>query len=139
MHILEIPNFKSCIGIGQLRLLTDVKLSADHVVVLDHAPNCVHFSREGHLLSSCVPQGKTPVSLVYGPSFFCLDAANNIVISDYSNHAIKIFTELGEHIHTIGREGNGKREFVYPSGVCISKLGILCVVSENPNYALQCF
>ena len=132
--------FKSCIGIGQLRFPRDVKISANRVVVLDHGSNCVHFfSRDGHLLSSCVPRGGTPGSLVATPYFLYLDAANNIIISDNSNHDIKIFTESGEHIHTIGRKGEGKGEFICPSGFCISKFGSICVVSESPNYPLQCF
>ena len=132
--------FKSCIGIGQLKYPTDVKLSDNRVVVLDWSPNCVHFfSRDGHLLSSCVSRGREHGSLVYFPFFFCLDAVNNIIISDNSNRAIKIFTELGEYIHTIGREGEGKGEFINPFGICISNLGNIFVVSENPNYPLQCF
>ena len=58
--------------------------------------------------SACVSRGRKHGSLVGTPFFFCLDAANNIIISDFSNHAIKIFTELGQHIHTLGRKGNGK-------------------------------
>ena len=132
--------FKSGIGIGQLRFPTDVKISANRVVVLDRSPNCVHFfSRDGHLLSSCIPRGGSPGSLVDLPYFLCLDAADNIIISDNNNQAIKIFTESGEHIHTIGREGEGKGEFICPYGVCISKFGDICVVSQSPNYPLQCF
>ena len=132
--------FKSCIGIGQLKYPKDVKLSDNRVVVLDLNTKCVHFfSRDGHLLSSCVSRGVKRGSLVDLPFFFCLDAANNIIISDNSNHAILIFTELGEYLHTIGREGKGKGEFIYPSGICISNLGNIFVVSNNPNYPLQCF
>ena len=131
--------FKSCLGIGHLQCPEDVKLSDDRIVVLDRGTKCVHFfSRDGHL-SSCVPQGRTQDSSVNSPHFFCLDAANNIIISDRNNHAIKIFTELGHHIHTIGREGYGIGEFIRPMGVCISKLGNIFVVSDNPNYRLQCF
>ena len=132
--------FKSCLGIGHLQYPKDVKISDDRIVVLDDGTKCVHFfSRDGHLLSSCVPQGLTQDSSVNFPYFFCLDAANNIVISDCNNNAIKIFTELDHHIHTIGREGNGRGEFIDPLGVCISKLGNIFVVSNNPNYPLQCF
>ena len=132
--------FKSCLCIGHLQCPQDVKLSDDHIVVLDHGTKCVHFfSRDGHLLSSCVPQGWTQDISVYIPYFFCLDAANNIIISDHGNNAIKLFTELGQHIHTIGREGEGRGEFIYPMGVCISKLGNIFVVSKNRNYPLQCF
>ena len=131
--------FKSCLGIGHLQYPQDVKLSDDHIVVLDFGTKCFHFfSRDGHLLSSCVPQGYKDSS-VNSPLFFCLDAASNIIISDRYNHAIKIFTELGHHIHTIGRYGNGRGEFIRPLGVCISKLGNIFVVSDNYNYPLQFF
>ena len=130
----KLLKFKSCIGIGQLDYPTDVKLSADRVVVLDKSPKCVHFfSREGHPLSSCVSIGTEDI-MVADPSFFCLDSAGNIIISDNGSNAIKIYKESGQHIHTLGRG-----EFIRPFGVCISKLGTICVVSENPNYSLQCY
>ena len=132
--------FKTCLGRGHLQLPQDVKLSDDRIVVLDNGTKCVHFfSRDGHLLSSCVPQGRTQDISVDFSLFFCLDAANNIIISDHVNNAIKLFTELGHHIHTIGREGEGKGEFLNPYGVCISKLGNIFVVSDNRNYRLQSF
>ena len=132
--------FKSYIGIGQLHSPQDVKLSADRIVVLDYSPLCVHFlSREGHLLSSCVSCGYTPDCLVASPSFFCLDAADNIIISDIFHHVIRIFTQSGHHIHTLGRKGEGRGEFISPYGICVTKLGTICVMSKNPNYSLQCF
>ena len=135
----KLLKFKSCIGIGQLHYPTDVKLSADRVVVLDYSPKCVHFfSREGHPLSSCVSKGTEDI-MVANPFFFCVDSAGNIIISDCDGNAIKIYTESGQHIHTLGRKGEGRGEFINPFGVCISKFGTICVVSLNPNYTLQCF
>ena len=135
----KLLKFKYRIGIGQLHYPTDVKLSADRVVVLDRSPKCVHFfSREGHPLSSCVSIGTGDI-MVAIPSFFCLDSAGNIIISDNGSNAIKIYKESGQHIHTLGRKGEGRGEFIRPYGVCISKLGTICVVSLNPNYSLQCF
>ena len=109
----KLLKFKTCIGVGQLCQPQDVKLSADRIVVLDWSPKCVHFfSREGHLLSSCVclvTDPETRDCLVTDPYFFCLDAADNIIISDWKHDVIKIFTESGDHIHTLGRGGRGKR------------------------------
>ena len=136
----KLLKFKSCIGIGQLYFPQDVKLSADRIVVLDWSPKCVRFfSLEGHLLSSCVSRGDTQDCLMTSPFFFCLDAADNIIISDWELHVIKIFTVSGRHIHTLGREGEGRGQFLRPLGICITKLGTICVVSENPNYPLQWF
>ena len=132
--------FKCCIGQGQLHSPRDVKLSCGGIVVLDCSPYCVLlFSRGGLLLSSCVSRGDTQDSIVTSPSFFCLDAAYNIIVSDCEYHVIRIFTKSGHHIHTLGRKGEGRGEFIKPYGTCITKLGSVCVVSENPNYFLQCF
>ena len=133
--------FISNIGIEQLRDPTDVKLAPDSVVVvLDRSPKCVHFySKNGHLLSSCIPRGEGPDCLVHQPTFFCLDLAGNIIISDRGNHRIKIFSQSEQLIHTIGREGEGIGVFMYPYGICISKLGTIFVLSHNPYFSIQCF
>ena len=133
--------FISNLGIGQLKDPTDVNLTPySVVVVLDASPRCMHFySKKGHLLNSYISQGEGPDCLVYRPIFFCLDIAGNIVISDYGNHRIKIFSQSEQLIHTIGREGEGIGEFVHPYGICISKFGTIFVLSYNPNFSIQCF
>ena len=132
--------FKSTFGTHELKYPLDVKLTPDCVVVLDWSPNCVHlFSRDGDYLSSCITQGGEQNSLVCYPQFFCLDLSGNILISDRGHHCIKIFTQSGELIHSIGRKGNKKGEFISPYGIAISNSGVMLVVSENPNYPLQCF
>ena len=135
--LLFISNF----GIGQLQGPRDVKLTPySMVVVLDRSPKCVHFySKNGHLLNSYISQGQGPDCLVYQPIYFCLDLAGNIIISDCGNHRIRIFSQSEQLIHTIGREGRGIGEFMHPYGICISKLGTIFVVSDNPNFSMQCF
>ena len=132
--------FKSDFGTHKLFQPQDVKLTPDCVVVLDSSPKCVHlFSRDGNYLSSSISQVKEQNSLVCNPQFFCLDLSGNILISDCYHNCIKIFTQSGEFIHSIGRKGNNKGELIYPHGIAISKSGVIFVVSENPNYSLQCF
>ena len=132
--------FKSTFGTHKLDFPQDVKLTPDCVVVLDLSPNCVHlFSRDGDYLSSCISQGEEQNSLICQPWFFCLDLSGNIVISDCDHHCIKIFTQSGEFIHSIGRKGDKKGEFISPYGIAISNSGVIFVVSNNPNYSLQCF
>ena len=132
--------FKSSFGTHKLGYPLDVKLTPDCVVVLDWNPKCVHlFSRDGNYLSSCISQGEERNSSVCNPQFFCLDLSGNILISDRDHHCIKIFTQSGEFIHSIGRRGNKKGEFILPRGIAISKSGVIFVVSDNPNYSLQCF
>ena len=133
--------FISNIGIEQLKYPRDVKLTTGNVVVvLDRSPKCVHFySKNGHLLSSCISRGEGPECLVYQPTFFCLDLAGHIIISDRGNHRIRIFSQSEQLIHTVGREGEGIGDFVHPYGICISKSGTIFVLSHNPNFSIQCF
>ena len=133
--------FISNIGIGQLKKPRDVKLTLDSVVVvLDKSHKCMHlYSKNGHPLNSCISQGQGPGCFVNLPRFFCFDLAGNIIISDWGNHRIKIFSQSEQLIHTIGREGEGIGEFMHPYGICISKLGTIFVLSENPNFSIQCF
>ena len=135
--LIFISNF----GIGELKDPRDVKLTTDSVlVVLDRSSKCVHFySKNGHLLRSSVSQGEGPDCLLFRPTFFCLDLAGNIIISDYGNHRIKIVSQSEQLIYTIGREGEGIGEFVEPFGICISKVGTIFVLSENPNFSIQCY
>ena len=132
--------YKQTIGQGSLSSPKDVKLTTDKVVVLDWSPKCIHFfSRSEDLLTSCVSQGRGQECLVSQPCFFCLDCEQNILVSDCEHHVVKIFSNSGELLHTIGREGNGKGEFIDPFGIAISNSGILFVLSDNPFYSLQLF
>ena len=133
--------FISKLGIGQLYYPRDVKLTPDcQVVVLDWSPECVHFySRNGHLLSSCVSLGYGPKYLVFNPKFLCMDIAGNLIISDNWNHSIKIISKSGILIHTIGKYGHGIGELVWPFGISVSKSGVIFVVSVNANFCIQCF
>ena len=133
--------FTSKLGVGQLDYPKDVKLTPDcQVVVLDCSPECVHFySRNGHLLSSCVSRGRGPEYLVTIPSFLCMDIAGNLIISDWDNDSIKIISKSGHLIHTIGKKGHGIGEFAFPHGISVSKSGVIFVVSDNANFSIQCF
>ena len=133
--------FISKLGIGQLDRPKDVKLTPDcQIVVLDGSPECVHFySRNGHLLSSCVSQGEGTEYLVSNPFFLCMDLAENIIISDWGTHSIKIISKSGHLIHIIGKYGDGIGELVCPFGISVSKSGVIFVVSYNDNFSIQCF
>ena len=130
--------FLNCLGTQQLWNPCDVKVTQDSVVVLDWSPNCIHFfSRSGELLRSYVTQGAD--GMVYGPSFFCLDPAGNILITDYNRHSIKILSPSGQLMHEIGKEGHGRGELYYPYGIRITQSGTIFVISHNSNFGLQSF
>ena len=130
--------FLNCLGTQQLKNPHDVKVTQDSVVVLDRSPNCLHFfSRRGELLRSFLTQGED--GMVYGPEFFCLDIAGNILVTDHYLHCIKVFSPSGQLIHTIGKRGHGRGELFCPYGICVTQSGTIFVLSDNPNFCLQSF
>ncbi|KAI6659245.1 PEP-CTERM domain protein [Oopsacas minuta] len=110
------------LGTHQLTYPRDVKVTPNSIVVLDISPNSVHFfSRSGHLINSCVTHewfGQ------YEHLYFCLDQAGNILMSDYYRQNIRILSPSGELTHTIICCER-------PTGICISEIGTLFVLSYN--------
>ena len=116
----------------------DIKLTADEVYVLCYNNPCLHvFSHAGERLRSLV-SGGNQMQVNY-PLFFCLDAEENIIISDFSAHRIKIFSKEGNLINTLGEEGRQPGMLCRPAGLAITKELSLVVVSDNNNFTLQIF
>ena len=116
----------------------DIKLTADEVYVLCEDNPCVLvFSHAGERLRSLVSRGNQMQMI--NPFFFCLDAAENIIISDSLAHRIKIFSEEGNLIKTIGEEGQHPGMFYFPTGLALTKELSLVVVSNNKNFTLRIF
>ena len=130
--------FVKYFGAQELKYPQDVEVTRNRVVVLDWSPNCIHFySRSGDFLSSCVSHGEG--CMVSDPYFFCCDAAENILITDRERHEIKILSPSGQFVCKIGQKGKRRGEFEYPYGICMSKNGVLFVISWNSNFSLQSF
>ena len=121
-----------------IQLPRDIKLTADEVYVLCKDNPCVQvFSHAGERLRSLVSRGEQ--MQVSSPWFFCLDAERNIIISDNGTHQIKIFSKEGNHIRTIGEEGQQPGMFSYPNGLALTKDLSLVVVSHSDNFGIQIF
>ena len=117
----------------------EIKLTEDEVYVLSAEDNpCIHvFSHNGEKIRSLIARGINQcVSRAY---YLCLDADKNIIISDWGDHCIKVFSAQGTLLHRIGERGNEKGMFQGPEGITLTKDLKLVVVSENENYGLQIF
>ena len=91
----------------------DVKLTRDEMYVLCDDSPCVRvFSHAGEMTRSLVTRGDgMQVSDAY---FFCLDAQQNLLISDEGAHNVKIFSKDGTCLHTVGQEGHGRGMLYQP-------------------------
>ena len=112
----------------------DVKLTTDEMYVLSRSiPPCVHvFNHTGHKIRSLTCEGAQPF-------FFCLDTKKNLFISDWKSQQIKIFSNEGALLHTIGKPGNRVGKFSGIHGLALTSNLKLVTVSWNCNYRLQIF
>ena len=119
----------------------DVKLTPDEVYVLCADSPCILvFSHAGEKIRQLITRGGEGMGMQIGlASFFCLDRKQNLLISDWSNEEVRIFSKEGTHLHTIGEQGQGVGMFNYPQGIVLTKNLKLIVVSYNTNYRLQIF
>ena len=112
---------------------SDVKLTPDEVYVLCAVSPCIFvFSHAGEKIRSLVTRGDG--MQVRSADFFCLDKKQNLLISDYGNHQVRIFSKEGTHLHTITLGTSA-----YPEGILITKDLKLIIVSKNDNCSLQMF
>ena len=117
----------------------DVKLTTDEIYVLcldDFL--CVHvFNHTGHKIRSLITCGGG--MQVYSSFFFCLDTKKNLIISDNGDDQIKIFSNEGSFLHTIGEHGNQVGMFNHLQGFALTLNLNLVTVSWDSEYVLQIF
>ena len=118
----------------------DVKFTNNEMFVLSFVDNpCIHvFTLSGEKSRSLVTREGIGMQ-VTGAYFFCLDRLNNIVISDCSAHAIKVFSPARNLLHKIGQRRHQAGMFNCPYGIAILNNTKLVCVSENKNFGLQIF
>ena len=122
----------------------DIKISNHEKFVLSCKDNpCIHvFSPSGMKTRSIVTSGVERGMQIIGAHFFCLDENNNnnILVSDYFAHNVKVFSLEGKLLHRIGEEGPTEAgTFFNPVGIAINKNNQLICLSEKHHFGLQIF
>ena len=116
----------------------DVKLTRDEMYVLCGSSPCVLvLSHAGEMTRSLIT--RSDGMQVYNPLFFCLDAEQNLLISDCGAHDVKIFSKGGTYLHTVGQEGQERGMLYHPKGIALTRDLNLVIVSGNRNFGLQIF
>ena len=134
----ESLRFKRHVTHQSMKEPRDVKLSRDEMFVLCQSSPCILvFSHAGEMTSSLVTRGDG--MQVAGVRFFCLDAEQNLLISDYEAGNVKIFSKDGILLHTVGQAGHGRGMFYQPKGIALTKSLHLVIVSYNMKFGLQMF
>ena len=118
----------------------DVKLTPDEVYVLCYVSPCILvFSHAGEKLRQLITWGEGMGMQIGSAYFFCLDRKQNLLISDWLNDEVRIFSKEGTHLHTIGERGQEVGMLYDPKGIVLTKNLKLVIVSWNDNYGLQIF
>ena len=118
---------------------SDIKLTPNEVFVLCPTSPCVKvFSYTGDLIRSLIT-GSGSIGERVGPSFLCLDADGNLLLSDEMGHQIKMFSKEGTLRHTLGKYGHGAGLLSLPQGIALINNLKLVVVSRSKTCCLQIF
>ena len=130
--------FKRHVTHQSMKYPRDVKLTRDEMYVLCNSSPCVLvLSHAGEMTRSLITRGDG--MQVFHAFYFCLDAEQNLLISDHRAHDVKIFSKDGTHLHTVGQEGHERGMLYDPMGIALTKDMSLVIVSDNENFGLQIF
>ena len=136
--LTEDLKFHSMLGIGVLKCPRDVKVPRDRVLVLDESDPCLFVFSSDHVLTNrLITRGNAKQT--NSPWCFDIDREYNIIMSDYSNHCVYVFSQEGEQIHKFGKQGQGLGEFYYPYGIALDNTGRIIVVDQKNTACLQMF
>ena len=118
----------------------DVRILDNKVFVLSRRDNpCLHvFSQSGEKLRSLITCGKEGDKQIIEGYSFCFDRQRNILISDYSDNSIKVFSQEGALLHTLGdTQAEGKR--IQPRGIAVTNNNKVICASIFTHFGLHIF
>ena len=110
-------------------------LIKDIVVLTDGSP-CIRFYNYSHQLIREIITRREGNQVII-PWYFCLDREFNILITDYSADLVMIFSNRGELLYKLGRSGEGRGDFIFPTGIATDREGRIIVGSHNLEHCIQ--
>ena len=118
---------------------TDVKVNNNKVYILStqNSP-CLHvFSLTGEKIRSLITrdyEGNAQVRQCYS---FCLDKKQNILMSDYPGRNIKVFSQEGALLHTLG-DTQGRDKTIESVGITLTDTNKIICTSQT-NFGMRIF
>ena len=118
----------------------DVKVNNNKVYVLSYKDSpCLHvFSLTGEKIRSLITCDKDGNAQVRRCWSFCLDKKQNILMADYNGGNIKVFSQEGALLHTLG-DTQDRDKTIKPSGITLTDNNKIICVSLLTNFLLHIF
>ena len=119
----------------------DIIVNRDQIIVLfssanEHHPDPIQVFRQDGMLTHSV----VPGSVIREASYFCTDSYGNFILTDRADNCIKIISQNGVLLQTVGVEGDKAPGQLYsPKGIAVDASGKIVVVDWKDNYRLQAF
>ncbi|XP_016334952.1 tripartite motif-containing protein 3-like [Sinocyclocheilus anshuiensis] len=151
--------FKNKIGAGRLMGPKGVALDKNgHIITADNKACCVFiFQSNGKLVTKFGAKGtserqfadkstpNTPTEPkqsksgpAFSPHFVAINNKNEIVVTDFHNHSVKVYNADGEFLFKFGSHGEGNGQFNAPTGVAVDGNGNI-IVADWGNSRIQVF
>ncbi|KAM6987162.1 tripartite motif-containing protein 3b isoform 1-T1 [Aplochiton taeniatus] len=145
--------FKNKIGSGRLMGPKGVAVDRNgHIIAVDNKACCVFiFQSNGKLVTKFGARGTSERQLadksgahfskplpVFSPHFVAVNNKNEIVVTDFHNHSVKVYNADGEFLFKFGAHGEGNGQFNAPTGVAVDANGNI-IVADWGNSRIQVF
>uniref|UniRef100_A0A665W8L6 Tripartite motif-containing protein 2 n=1 Tax=Echeneis naucrates TaxID=173247 RepID=A0A665W8L6_ECHNA len=135
--------FKNKIGSGKLMGPKGVSVDKNgHIIVVDNKACCVFiFQLNGKLVTKFGNRGNGDrqfAGTLNGPHFAAVNNNNEIIVTDFHNHSVKVFNTEGEFLLKFGSNGEGNGQFNAPTGVAVDVNGNI-IVADWGNSRIQVF
>ena len=132
--------YKQTIKHASMTVPCDVKLLDNKVFVLSSSDNpCLHvFLHTGEKLRSFITRGKQGKKQVKRGYSLCFDKLQNILISDWRNNSIKVFSQEGALLHTLGHTQEREKR-IEPTGIVVTNDNKVICSSSSTMFCLHIF
>ena len=119
---------------------TDVKVNNNKVYILsEQGSPCLHvFSLTGGKIRSLITRDYEGNAQVMQCLSFCFDKKQNILMSDYLAGIIKVFSQEGALLHTLG-DTQDRDKIIRPEGITLTDTKKIICTSYGTNFILHIF
>ncbi|XP_030632631.1 tripartite motif-containing protein 3 isoform X2 [Chanos chanos] len=151
--------FKNKIGAGRLMGPKGVAVDRNgHIITADNKACCVFiFQSNGKLVTKFGARGTSERQFTekcganspleqkfsrsgpaFSPHFVTVNSKNEIIVTDFHNHSVKVYNADGEFLFKFGSHGEGNGQFNAPTGVAVDTNGNI-IVADWGNSRIQVF